>query len=449
MNKQRNAGFPEAPESFHNAVTAALDALPETQSHAARKHRGSRPVKILIAAAALVTVLTVSVFAAGKMGWLKRIGNYGVGVQTTETARTAQTTERSKYVTLVWNYTPDYLVPTDDIEKYRTVTDGKEDPDGISMLLYTAQDAARLELRNIESTEPVTLGSREGSILRYPAGCDGEGGRMLLVNFEKEGYVLLMYVSERVCDEDLIKIASGFGLVGTDDESEAFLPETFLNLAPADGEEVSLPSDEELLENISVTVAENNRSGYSGAFSTVSGNHPTFDLHVTGARIVDTVDGLDRQNIVEHLRKNVDETGSILPDRRNYYSDGDGIDTLNEITGTQTVSRRLLLIDMAVQNTSGKDTEFYLAGAVAASEISRSVMSAPPLASDAFYISGADGDSGRFLFLPIGADETITFTVGYLIDADADAQKLVYSLEEFRENQPYAELHFDLGAFFG
>lgn len=445
MDKNKKYGFPETPESFHAAIGRTLSALPEPQPDAKGTRRRSRPAKILLAAAAICALLSVTVFAAGKLGWLTRIGNYGVGVQPEQPAQS--TAERQKYVKLVLNYLPDYVVPTDDNEKYLTVTDGKEDADGISMLLYTADAASRLELRNIASTQPVSLGEREGAILRHPD--EGDDSRILLVNFDKEGYTLLMYVSERIGDEDLVKIASGVALVGTDDESEAFLPETFLNLAPADGEEVSLPSDEELLENISVTVAENNRSGYSGAFSTVSGNHPTFDLHVTGARVVDTVDGLDRQNIVEHLRKNVDETGSILPDRRNYYSDGDGIDTLNEITGTQTVSRRLLLIDMAVQNTSGKDTEFYLAGAVAASEISRSVMSAPLLASDAFYISGADGDSGRFLFLPIGADETITFTVGYLIDADADAQKLVYSLEEFRENQPYAELHFDLGAFFG
>ena len=444
MNKNADNGFPAVPERFHSAVESALSSLPERERGTARGSV-SKPVKILLSAAAICALLSVTVFAAGKLGWLTRIGNYGVGVQPEQTAQS--TAIQNKYVKLVWNYMPDYLVPTDDNEKFRTVTDGKEDPDGVSMLLYTTEAASRLELRNVVSTQPVTLGEHEGAILRYPDG--GNGVRVMLVNFDKEGYTLLMYVSERISDEELVKIASGFGLVGTDDESEAFLPETFLNLAPVDGEEVSLPSDEELLENISVSVAENNRSAYAGAYSPVSESFPTFDLHVTGARVADTVDGLDRKGIVEYQRKNVDETGSILPDRRNYYSDGDGIDTLNEITGTQTVSRRLLLIDMAVQNTSGKDTEFYLAGAVAASEISRSVMSAPPLASDAFYISGADGDSGRFLFLPIGADETITFTVGYLIDADADAQKLVYSLEEFRENQPYAELHFDLGAFFG
>ena len=65
---------------------------------------------------------------------------------------------------------PDYLVPTDDNEKFRTVTDGKEDPDGVSMLLYTTEAASRLELRNVVSAQPVTLGEHEGAILRYPDG---------------------------------------------------------------------------------------------------------------------------------------------------------------------------------------------------------------------------------------------------------------------------------------
>ncbi len=442
MNKKNN-GFPDVPECFHLAVNQTLSSLPETQKNHPALRSVSRSVKILIAAAAICALFSVTVFAAGKLGWLTRIGKYGVGVQTAQT--TQDTQAQNEYVKLVWNYMPDYLVPTDDNEKFHTLTDGKEDGDGISLLLYTSRDAARLTLRSITSTEPVALGTNEGTILRSTS---PNGDRTLLVNFEKDGYVLLMYVSGKISDEEAVKIASGLELVGTDDNSEAILPETYLNLAPADGEEASLPSDEALLQNIRVTVAEKNRAAYTGAYSTVSESNPTFDLEVTGARIVDTVDGLDRKCIVDHQRKNIDASGGILPEVRKHWSYGDGINTLNEITDTETVGRRLLLIDLTVRNVTGADTEFYVGGAVGDSEIGQSVMTQVPLASEAFYISGSDGDSGRFCFLPMEENGERALTIGYLIDGTADLSKLILSLNEYDPGLTApAELQFDLGSF--
>ena len=443
MDKKNISGFPDVPECFRLAVNQTLSSLPDPQKKTTALHSASRPVKILLAAAAICALFSVTVFAAGKLGWLTRIGKYGVGVQTAQTSQSTAT--QNEYVKLVWHYKPDYLVPTDDAEKYHTLTDGKEDGDGISLLLYTAKDSARLTLRSITSDEPVSLGTNDGTILRYPS---PDGDRMLLVNFEKDGYVLLMYVSGKISDEEAVKIASGFELAGTDDKGEAFLPETYLNLAPTDETDVSVPSAEDQLKDISVRVADNNRSTYSGAFSAVSSSCPTFELSVTGARVVDTVDGLDRKGVSEHQRKNIDASGGILPEVRKHWSGGDGINELNEITDTETVDRRLLLIDLTVTNTSGADTEFSMSGLVAASAIDRSVYASYPIAGEEFFISGANGDSGRFRFLPMRAGETRSLTVGYLIDKNADLSRLFFSMNEYGENLTHpAELHFDLGSF--
>ncbi len=440
MDKNKKYGFPETPESFHAAIGRTLSALPEPQPDAKGTRRRSRPAKILLAAAAICALLSVTVFAAGKLGWLTRIGNYGVGVQPEQPAQS--TAERQKYVKLVLNYLPDYVVPTDDNEKYLTVTDGKEDADGISMLLYTADAASRLELRNIASTQPVSLGEHEGAILRYPD--VGDDSRILLVNFEKEGYTLLMYVSERIGDEDLVKIASGIELVGTDDESEAFLPETYLNLKQTGEENVFEPYTPEI-DEIPVAVAENGSAVYNGFFND-GGIWPKFELTLTGARITDSIDGLDVSCVSEHMLDCIGDDGKILPFTKETWSDGDGIDTPIEIISTEQIDRRLLLIDFTVKNVTGVDVEFSLFGAVGTTEIGRSILAQEMLATEEFYSS--DVSAARYGFIPLGTDGEIALTVGYLIDADADVSKLVYSLEEYRENQPYSELHFDLGAFF-
>ena len=105
---------------------------------------------------------------------------------------------------------------------------------------------------------------------------------------------------------------------------------------------------------------------------------------------------------------------------------------------------------MDSKNLSGADTEFYLGGVVGAAQIDSSVYTSELLAGEEFYISGADGDSNRFRFLPIRADETLTLTVGYLIDAGADVSKLIWSLNDYEEYAKDralpAEMHFDLGA---
>lgn len=200
--------FPKCTNAFENRVAGTLSSLDAEPEKSAKVYSASKTTKVILVAAIIVAVATVSTFAGSKAykNWYEKNNNQIV--LTPESTNTAL-----EYVDVKLNYLPEGMVPDDSGEKY-SFNDDKMG--GFSVILYRLSDGNIYEMNNsIEYTETKINGNR-ALVIQKPD--DFAFNRELVIYFEQEGYIFDCYIGTDVTDEDLNKFANGVELVETDKE---------------------------------------------------------------------------------------------------------------------------------------------------------------------------------------------------------------------------------------
>lgn len=414
MDKRQKEDYVKMPDSFHAQIEETLSSLDCVKQD--KRKTFPKAVKIALIAAAMTVVLTVSVFASSETvqetvkSWLHQIGKHQVALSLEDESKASEdengeAVKTVPYVKVNLGWLPENIIPLDPPYKY-TSTNG-DGVGGLTFILYEKETAENLDFRYVGSVTETMFGERKGAVIRYA----DSGSRELLIYFDDFGYVLRCMADEDVSDEELLKIAENISLEETD-KANAFIVDTYISGV----EEISVPAG---ILNKNVI-----HKSCGDTISFTKWPNEGFRMTVQGVQVCDNVSNLDMTSINKSYRDEIDELGNLKPYERKTYRYGDGIDTLNVLEKSEIVGRRLVLVEMTVENRTGEQAEYSVDGvlkdSVTGEYFSDSYM---------FYISGQNGDSGRFFFVPVAKDETKTVTVGFLVDSDKDLSNLAMEIQ--------------------
>lgn len=413
MDKRQKEDYVKMPERFHAQIEETLSSLDCVKQD--KRKAFPKAVKIALIAAAMTVILTVSVFASSETvqetvkSWLHQIGKHQVALSLEEDSEASEDASMEAvktvpYVKVNLGWLPASIIPLDPPYKY-TSTNG-DGVGGLTFILYEKETAKNLDFRYVGSVTETMFGDRKGAVIRYA----DSHSRELLIYFDDFGYVLRCMADEDVSDEELLKIAENISLEETD-KSNAFIVETYISGV----EEISVPAG--ILNKNTI------HKSCGDTISFTKWPNEGFRMTVQGVQVCDNVSNLDIESVNKSHRDKIDESGNLKPYERRTYRYGDGIDTLNVLEKSEIVGRRLVLVEMTVENRTGEQAEYSVDGvlkdAVTGEYFSDSQM---------FYISGQNGDSGSFFFVPVAKDETKTVTVGFLVDGDKDLSNLAMEI---------------------
>ena len=239
MNKNYKNEYPEIPASFHSAVNNAVNSLEKKAATPARK---KSPFRVIALVAAVFVLLTVSAFGAEKVyDYFVMLDNHKVTIQPDESSDVA--VDSPEYVKLEFGYMPDFIDPYDAPYKFNVIMEsGENAPSGLTFQLFKADLAKKLEIFYVGSVTECMFGENKGAILKIDIGADSDGDyydKEFLIYFEEYGYILRCYVSERISEDEMIKIAQNITLTESDKEN-AFIVDTYIPSIDNNG--IMLPS---------------------------------------------------------------------------------------------------------------------------------------------------------------------------------------------------------------
>lgn len=426
MNKDLKNEYPEIPVSFHKNVVSSFEKLDEQQT--LKKHNRS-PFKMMAFAAAIIVLMSVTGFAANTV-YEKFINkeNYKVTLNLnedlTDTEKSTDAAKNPEYVKLNFGYMPDYLIPYD--APYKFSTEIKEDGSvcsGLTFQLFKSELAKDLVITYVESSAKYMFGENKGAVMHINTGIETDGDaydKEFIIYFEEFGYVLRCSVSERISEDEMIKIANGLSLEETDIE-HAYIIDTYIPTVDNGG--IIAPGIFSYATD--AVVRELGESFDIKAYNRdVDGNDYT--ICVKNIDIRDNVKGLDSVsfNLAGDISDYVDENGNLKSYERITYYHGDGVNSISSIKESKTVGRKIVLVDIEVRNNENSANEFYIDAGICS-------ISGTPDANrfnnfEASYISGQDSESGGYYHIPFEAGEKKTVTYGFVIDADADFTDLMF-----------------------
>lgn len=428
MNKDLKNEYPEMSVSYHKNVVSSFEKLDEQQT--LKKHNRS-PLKMIAFAAAIIVLMSVTGFAANTV-YEKFINkeNYKVTLNLnedfTDTEKSTDAAKSPEYVKLNFGYMPDYLIPYD--APYKFSTEIKEDGtvcSGLTFQLFKSELAKDLVITYVESSAEYMFGENRGAVMHINTGIETDGDaydKEFIIYFEEFGYVLRCYVSERISEDEMIKIANGLSLEETDKE-HAYILDTYIPTVDNGG--IITPEAGTFSYATDAVVRQLGETFDIKAYNRdVDGNDYT--ICVKNIDIRDNVKGLDSVsfNLAGEISDYVDENGNLKSYERKTYNHGDGVNSISSIKEKETVGRKIVIVDIEVRNNENSANEFCINAGICS--ISGTHEANRFNNFEASYISGQDGKSSSYNFIPFEAGEKKTVTYGYIIDADADFSDLMF-----------------------
>lgn len=423
MNINLKDEYPKTPEKFHSAVFETVQNVGEQTEFSVRK---KSPFRVAVLVAAIIMLFTVTGFAANTVyDYFIKKENYKVTLELDE--ETTVKADCPEYVKLEFAYMPDYLDSSDAPYKFGVKTQsGDIAPSGLTIRLFKNELAKELEIFYVGSVTECMFGDNQGAVMKIDTGIESDGDsydKEFLINFADMGYVLHCYVSERISEDEMMKIAENISLVESDKEN-AFIVDTYIPTTDNGG--IIEPSSDIVFSYATDAVVRQIGETFDiiAHNGDVDGNDYT--LCVKNIEIRDNVNGLDYRsfNLAKDISEYVDEKGNFKTFERKIYNYGDGVNSISSIKETETVSRKIILIDIEVTNNEKSANDFYIDAGICS--ISGTQNANRFNNFEASYISGQDGESGGYYHIPFEAGESKTVTYGFVIDADADFGDLMF-----------------------
>lgn len=217
------------------------------------------------------------------------------------------------------------------------------------------------------------------------------------------------YLGHAITEEEAIKIAEGLKLTKTD-EAHATSAASLAQIEKAEG----------MKGEYKVKEAEKNYYDQGEKIE----NDQGFLYTVKKVEVLDNINSLNKEYFFDEdfamIQSIVDANGSILLYERENIVYGDGINTLNQLNGTENVNRCFVNVTLEVTNPEGntrnRDDEANVWGQICfLSELEEN-----PYGIEPIYFDGSDYDNknSHYYFTTIEEGKTLTCHLGYLVDED-------------------------------
>lgn len=419
MKTQLKSIFKETPYSFHYSVQSSIDEATTVPQN--KKHRISRPLKILIAAILITVILPSAVFGASKL--------YGLltqpqGVCGMKLSLPTGNGDCPEYVKLIVDPPEGFETrPNLGEEKYCRI--GEEPISGFSMSLFRLSpddDASVLE-KDVEKITEAVMNGHPAYLVTPVEGYDGWD--RLFLYFEDVNVTVLLYYYD-VTQEELEAFAEGLSFVeGTEDDH------TYVGTvksASGNGDVVYDYNEifKELPQNTAVHYSDNigeNRKEVS------------YTSQISDIRFTENITDLDQDDVNSLYRHDeiADENGNLLPKTTKIIQEGDGIDTPSaKLLRTEESEQVMVLADITYTNESDEDILAYVDywmntlsqntdGGFSHAEIidkDQRIYANEYCDSERTYQSEHSDNIKQFYSFPLAAYETKTVTIGFRCSKD-------------------------------
>lgn len=375
------------PQGFHNAVR---DAFKEVEAMEKPVKKGTGALKTVITVVLCIMLFSVTAFACNEIYnlWFEKTGDYSGKITTQD----IEFQTAPEYVTLEFEYLPQDFTVFEAPYKYHYKGEF-----GLSFNLWKMSSVDKNEYKNIIATESTTFSGNTAEILTI----NGSEAKLALIYFENMGVVVECYFNKSIPQQEINAVLNGLSLIET----------TVDNALVYDGtnDVVSKPWVGESALPVNVCEEAIDYDIATGA---------KYKIKIVESNMLDNIRGIDRSYMLEDfVSEFADENGNLKEYRRENIVYGDGENTLDYVESVETVGRKVVAVTYEIENISDVAGEAYCNLNLCDSKLNF-------IKTELFAISGQDGESNRFYYVPIEAGEKKTVTVYSVVDDDIDFNDL-------------------------
>lgn len=345
---------------YENKKRAILNALEDTAEE--RPHASSNVAVKLIAVAALISILTVGVFAATKLieFSLKQEGDKiqisaklpdrsdaDIANNESKPLRSWRAEDGEISVKLNFGYMPG------DMAEDSTAPYKYSDEEFTRALTFVGHDLRRSDFETILASADSYTELNAGGNKTYIVYWDSETAfynRRLYILFEAEELLVSAYVSYGITDDELREIAENITVTETDNTSEAL---------PIGNEFGTDSTNEQKVfyhENPPEYYADLLSLGDTGRYD---GYYDSADVTVKSIEYYDTMADFDNSCIIHQsfVEKFVDENGNLIEYNRTELIRGDGETTFNKWGETVPMTKKFVVVTLSLDYEYGGEAE--------------------------------------------------------------------------------------------
>lgn len=403
---------------FHNNLLRILNSLTvENNTNAKRVKRKAFRIAVAFAMVILIGTMTVVASAVIYNTFVNRVGNYSVEISPV-TENVEQPKKSPDYARLNIGYLPKDIVKADEtgIKYYKTPTERC-----IAFMLFKADNDYKFSELFVNDYEEVDLKENEGVILNIQPykNNDETARKVFYIHFKEMGVILKGNVTNDISDDEIKNIM----------ENISVTPEKKL------GDDILYVYDEDINNNEETecygmnydynVIDENKSIDFSNTNADYTGS-VTFN----SINILDNISNLDRESFYfpefNNINEVFDENGDILPYINNKYSDGDGVNSIGQLTESRHTNRKFITANFTVSNTLDLEQTFNI------SQIGISILEndkngklkdreeKTSIDGEINYIDNNDVDilgiKSGYYQLTIPANSSKDITIGFLVD---------------------------------
>lgn len=366
---QNNEDFSDTKPLSDKEVTQIMKKFHNENNHTenkkspAKKHRITA---VIAAAAAAVVLIPTSVYAYNHISArIEQTAKYRNTVKIETPNEADQLSENeATYMMYEIGYVPEGFVW--DVPPYGGKYHNSETEGGITPVFYRIPadgEDFEIDLRNSESCENYETGDKVAMInyrIGYSERTEDSGrifGREVWISFNDTRYLLQLFVTNDISQDELYKIIDSVSLYPTDEkrfgEYFGWLDEDNNNNNNSGSSNNSYYAVD--LDNANV-VKIGEIADYPDKYSTGSMN---VSFTVNSAELTDSFDGINTDGCGDEtdFSNYMDENGNILPNVRTWFTIGDGIDTINEDIMSYDMPYHILKLNVTVTNNNDESKE--------------------------------------------------------------------------------------------
>lgn len=375
------------PEGFRSAMD---DAFREINNEQGSCKKSGRAVKTMVAVLVSLAVVSVSALACNEIynKWFKKTNEYS-GKISNEAVAFVQAPD---YVKLSFGYMPEGFEATEPPYKY-----SYNGEFGISFNLWKMSSVDTNEYKNITDTQNAVFGGNQAQILTI----NGSEAKLALIYFENMGAVVECWFNKNISYEIIKSVLDNMTLVEASENDSMIYDGTNTGTSQPWVDNTRLP----------INVC---KEAYDYDIATWA----KYSIKIVDACTLNNIKTIDEGCMLkDFVSEFADENGDLKEYERENIVYGDGVNAIDRVESAETVGRRVVAITYEIENVNNTAGEFYCNLNLCNSDLSF-------VQTEAFAVSGQDAKSNRFYYVPVGAGESKTITVYYVVDADIDFDDL-------------------------
>lgn len=332
-------------------------------------HKKHRFAAAMVAVAAAAVLVPTSVYAISRItAKIEQTADYQNTVKIeAPTAAEGLSANDEEYMIYELGYIPEGFVFGDENSTHAGKYKNYETDGGITttfVRLPADGKEHKINLRFSENCENYESDGKTAMInyrVGYSAGGDKNGnqyGREVWISFNDTRYVLVLYVTNDISQDELYKIIDNISLKPTDEKrfGEYIWWEDPANYSSGSGKKktevnphhIVDPDDENFL-----------KIGETGDYNSDTLN---CSFTINSAEFTDSFDGINTDGCgwEADYSAYMDENGNLLPNTRTWYTVGDGIYTLDEDIMSYDMPYHILKMNVTITNNADEYREFCI-----------------------------------------------------------------------------------------